>query len=204
MLIGIDFDNTIADYDRVFPEVAVAEGLLKEVEAQSKRQVRDLLRQRPNGEKDWMRLQGRVYGAHMEKAELIIGVDNFLVQCRQNEVPVKIVSHKTEFGHFDEDRISLREAARNWMLKKRFFDAAGYGLLERDVIFEATREDKVARIAEIGCTHFIDDLEEVFEEPGFPSDVKKYLYAPGLAAPKSGPYTAYTHWNEISDAIFGS
>ena len=65
MLIGIDFDNTIAGYDHVFVSVALGEGFLENGEAKTKREVRDALRQRMHGEKDWMRLQGRTYGAHM-------------------------------------------------------------------------------------------------------------------------------------------
>ena len=193
MLIGIDFDNTIAGYDGVFVKAAEAEGLLSGSTATSKAEVREALRMRPGGEQDWMRLQGRVYGAHMKDAELIGGVEGFLMRCRSKGIPVRIVSHKTEFGHFDPDHMNLREVARDWMGRKGFFDPNGFGLSPGDVFFEATREEKVARIGALGCTHFIDDLEEVFREPGFPAQTKQYLFAPG----------AGNSWDEIADDILG-
>lgn len=193
MLIGIDFDNTIAGYDSVFVKAAKAEGFLADSPAKTKSEVREALRMRPGGEEVWMRLQGRVYGAHMKEAELINGVRAFLMRCRSKSIPVYIVSHKTELGHFDPDRVKLREAARDWMQSNGFFDPHGLGMSPDDVFFEATREEKVARIGALGCTHFVDDLEEVFREPGFPTKTKQYLFAPG----------AYNSWDEISDAILG-
>ena len=156
-------------------------------------EVREALRVRPGGEQDWMRLQGRVYGAHMKDAELIDGVDAFLRRCRSQSIRVCIVSHKTEFGHFDPDHVNLRDVARDWMRSKGFFDPNGFGLSPNDVSFEATREEKVAQIGALGCTHFIDDLEEVFREPGFPVQTKQYLFA----------RHAYKSWDEIADDILG-
>ena len=193
MLIGIDFDNTIAGYDDVFVKVARSEGFLGDGSAKTKIEVRNALRTTPGGEQKWMRLQGRVYGAHMKDAELIEGLEAFLMRCRSKSIRVCIVSHKTEFGHFDHDHVNLRDVARDWMHRNGFFDRHGFGLSADDVFFETTREEKVARIGAIGCSHFIDDLEEVFLEPGFPVQTKQYLFAPG----------AYKSWDEIADAILG-
>ena len=203
MLIGIDFDNTIAGYDHVFSEVAVAEGLMKANEATTKYEVRELLRSR-GGEKDWMKLQGRVYGAHIEKAILIDGVDEFLKRCHAKGVPVTIISHKTEFGHFDPDQINLHDVTRAWMRKRQFFSESGYGLSEDKVIFKPTREEKVEQIANSGCTHFIDDLEEVFAMPVFPSSIKQFLFSAHAAKQPKMEAKRYGTWKEITDAIFGA
>lgn len=204
MLIGIDFDNIIAGYDKVFPAAAVAEGLLKEGEALSKRQVHDLLRSRPDGKHDWMRLQGRVYGNHMAQAEMIEGVADFLLRCKAAAIPVHIVSHKTEFGHFDPDMINLRQAALRWMENQGLFDARRFDLCRRDVHFEPTRHEKVGRIAALRCTHFIDDLAEVFLEANFPDFTQGFLFTVGETAIKTGPYTPLPTWAAISDAVFGT
>ena len=45
-------------------------------------------------------------------ATLIPGVDAFLRRCRTEGCAVSIVSHKTEYGHYDPDRVNLRDAAR--------------------------------------------------------------------------------------------
>jgi hypothetical protein len=201
LLIGIDFDNTIAGYDHVFPVVAESEGLLARGAATSKAEVRSLLRAEADGETKWMALQGRVYGAHMHHARMIEGVGEFLTRCRIASIAIRIVSHKTETGHFDPDRVNLREAAMAWMAGKGFFAADGFGLVRGDVHFEATREDKVARIAALGCTHFIDDLEEVFLEPGFPAGVEGFLLAANRMPPPQGPFRAMADWKSIADCI---
>ena len=67
-----------------------------------------------------------------------------------NKVPVVIVSHKTEFGHHDPDRVNLRDAARDWMAAHGFFHPNGFGIAPDAVYFEATRQDKLARIRQLG------------------------------------------------------
>jgi hypothetical protein len=201
LLIGIDFDNTIAGYDHVFTALAERQGLLQAGIAKSKKDVRTALLGRPDGEQDWMRLQGSVYGAHMKEASLIEGVRDFLTRCRKSDIDLCIVSHKTEFGHFDTERVNLRDAASAWMEDKGFFDPKRYGFQRDAVFFESSREDKINRIAKIGCTHFIDDLEEVFLEPGFPGATERLLFAAEEKQLPTGPFKAFASWREISDAL---
>lgn len=203
MLIGVDFDNTIAGYDAVFAEAAVAEGLLAHGGASTKAAVKAALQAAPDGERQWMRLQGRVYGAHMHRARLIDGVAEFFRACRARGVPLRVVSHKTEFGHFDPDRIDLCAAALAWMESQGFFDADGFGFAPDDIYFEPTRTEKVSRIAALGCTHFIDDLMEVFLESGFPRTTTPLLFQPGGGGGEAG-VPAYASWPEISHAILGA
>jgi hypothetical protein len=187
LLIGIDFDNTLADYDGVFPAVAVAEGLLAAGQAASKSEVKMALRSLPAGEEKWMRLQGRVYGAHMAEAAMFAGAADFIRECRGRDIQVCVVSHKTEFGHFDPDRVNLRDAAQAWMTAQGFFTADGLGVDPDLVFFEPTRAEKIARIVELGCDHFIDDLIEVLTDPEFPARTQAHLFAPrGNAEPASG------------------
>ena len=203
MRIGIDFDNTIAGYDQVFVAVAERQGLLESGVAKTKKDVRTALLGRPGGEQNWMRLQGSVYGVHMKDASLIEGVEDFLTRCRKLGIDLCIVSHKTEFGHYDSERVNLRDAASTWMEEKGFFDPERYGFRRDAVFFESSREDKISRIAKIGCAHFIDDLEEVFLEAGFPEETERLLFAAGAKQLPTGPFKAFGSWQEISDAILG-
>lgn len=203
MRIGIDFDNTLIGYDHVFAAAAVEAGLLPPGFAGTKQQVRDTLRREPDGETAWMRLQGQVYGRLLPRARLIDGVADFLRRCRTRGVPVAVVSHKTEYGHFDEARVNLRDAARRWMAGHGFFDPDGFGLSGADVFFEPTRAAKIARIAALRCSHFIDDLEEVLGDPAFPADTARYLFAGDAAPLPAGPFVACRTWSEIADAILG-
>ena len=202
MRIGIDFDNTIVSYDHVFAAEAKARGLIPADFTGTKTEIRDHIRNLDDGETEWQRLQGRVYGARMHEAHLIEGVGDFLTGCRKRDHEIFIVSHKTQYGHHDPDRVDLRSAALKWMEGQGFFDDSGYGLGRDNLYFEPTRADKVDRIKTIRCSLFIDDLIEVFAETKFPDDVERYLFQPGLDAPQV-PYKAFGSWQEISNDIFG-
>ena len=202
MRIGIDFDNTIAGYDKVFRAVAWEMGFVAKDFTGAKTEVRDAIRRQDGGEEAWQRVQGRVYGKFMAEAKLMDGADRFLTACRDRGASVFIVSHKTEYGHHGPDRVNLREAARAWMSDRGFFRAEGFAVRPQDVFFEATRADKIARIRDLDCSHFIDDLEEVFLDHNFPKEVRCFLFGSGASA--EAPLTAVAHWDDIREAIFGA
>jgi hypothetical protein len=201
MRIGIDFDNTIVRYDEVFTDLACRSGLVDASFRGGKQALRDTLRAREGGEEAWQLLQGRVYGAGMTAARLIDGVDAFLRRCLRTGQRVFIVSHKTEYGHGDPKRINLREAALAWMTAQGFFADTDYGLMRESVFFEATREEKLARIAALRCDVFIDDLDEVLSAPAFPAGVRRILFA----QMRNGCDPDLVHcrtWAEIHEAVF--
>ena len=102
MNIGIDFDNTIASYDKLFHEVALDENYIdKSWDGSGKTKLRNYLRSQPDGEKTWMKLQGLVYGKYMHGAKMMPGVANFFLSCKVRNYRILIVSHKTEYGHYD-------------------------------------------------------------------------------------------------------
>lgn len=199
--IGIDFDNTIACYDQAFYDVAVIMDMGTDSVEASKIDIKNLVLQRSGGELDWQRLQGQVYGKHMLRAEMFSGFLEFLYMSRLRGNEIFIVSHKSEFGHFDEDRVPLREQALNWMQANGVFDENCFGLKRQDVFFETTREDKIARIAALNCTHFIDDLSEVFEEPSFPEGVIKFLFRPGTEVCQSSMTISVNSWRELNQRL---
>jgi hypothetical protein len=176
VVVGIDFDNTLVSYDALIQRVAVERGLIEPGGDAGKRSVRDRIRQRPNGEIEWQKVQGLIYGPRMGEAQLMNGAADFIRQCRLQRWPLYIVSHKTEYAGYDDTRTNLRDAALAWMASQRFFDPDGFGFSRDQVFFEGTREAKIARIKALGITHFIDDLEEVFLEPSFPTDVRQFLF----------------------------
>lgn len=200
--IGLDLDNTLVRYDQVFIELARSSGLIGSDFSGGKKALRDELRLAADGEKNWMRLQGRVYGAHMADAEMFEGVDPFLRHCRETGTDVFIVSHKTEYGHYDPDRTNLREAALNWMKNKGFFSADGYEIDPDQVFFCDTREAKCRQIGSLDLDLFIDDLVEVFLEPDFPLTVEQHLFHPGSGDVPQGTYQVHKTWEEIDHAVF--
>jgi hypothetical protein len=204
-VVGIDFDNTLVSYDAIIHRAAIDRGLIGADTDVVKRTVRDRIRLGPGGEIEWQKLQALVYGPLMPQARLIDGVSDFVRACRAGGVAIHVVSHKTEYAGCDATGTNLRTAAFEWMTAHRFFDAGGLALGRGDVYFEGTREAKIARIASLGCTHFVDDLEEVFREPSFPAGVERLLYAPDAAAPAvSGDVRVMPSWTAIGDYLFGA
>lgn len=198
--IGIDFDNTIIAYDAVFRAAAQQRGLIDESFSGRKQAVRDAIRALPDGELAWQRLQGHVYGKGIAAATMVAGVKPFLCRCRAEGCDVAVVSHKTEYGHFDPDRVNLRQAALDWMAAQGLFEG-DCAILRENVFFEATRADKLKRIDALRLTHFIDDLEEVLTDPGFPPHVKRILFAEERAA-AAAVYVSFPSWPEIAEYVF--
>ena len=198
MRIGIDFDNTLVSYEQAFAQVGREEGLLPEGFRGGKEAVKaSLLEQRPDGYL-WEKLQGLVYGRRIGAAELFNGVDEFFRRCRERrDVTVKVVSHKTILAHHDPGS-DLRHCALNWMHGRRFFEPTGFGLTMEDVFFEGTRDEKVRRIAALGCDVFVDDHPEVLGHTEMPKGCRKILFRSNA----DGPFDRAASWQDVSDAIF--
>jgi hypothetical protein len=202
--IGIDFDNTIVSYDELMYRAAIDHGLIRDGADRTKRAVRDRIRQLPDGEVHWQKLQALAYGPLMRQARPTEGAEDCIRGCREAGLDVFIVSHKTEYATYDETRTNLRTAALEWMAAHRFFDAAGLGLTRSRVYFESTRAEKIARIAAIDCSLFIDDLEEVFLEPSFPPHVRRILYAPDATGVPASGVTVMRSWSALCEYLLDS
>jgi hypothetical protein len=202
MRVGIDFDNTIVTYDDVFSNAAAAFAEIPSGVGRQKRDIRDYLRSLPDGELTWQRLQGYVYGKGISGATMFAGVGRFLHRCRAEHADIVIVSHKTEFGHHDPDRVNLRDAARGWMAAQGFFRNDGFGIPAGNLFFETTRAEKLRRIASLDCTCFIDDLEEVLDDPDFPPETTRILFSQAALPDHRPPYAVCQSWDEIERLLF--
>jgi hypothetical protein len=199
MRIGIDFDNTIVCYDPVFYIAAREKGLIPETVNPSKSSVRDYLRS-IDREDDWTELQGYIYGARMELSKPFPGVYDFMRRARAGNIDIFIISHKTQHPYIGP-RYDLHTAARSWLENQGVFDQRKIGLSSDCAFFEPTKELKLARIGKLGCTHFIDDLPEFLDEPGFPQGVQKLLFEPGDIRPMITPVQRVKSWAEITALI---
>jgi hypothetical protein len=175
MHIGLDFDNTIVSYDALFHKVALEGGYITNTIPVSKVNVRDHLRS-IDQESVWTEMQGYVYGARMNEAAAYMGVINCLTWAREQSIPVSIVSHKTQHPFLGK-QYDLHAAARHWI--DLFLNDASEPLIApQHVHFELTKEAKVQRIADIGCTVYVDDLPEILLASGFPSKTAQILFDP--------------------------
>ena len=165
-------------------------------------QVRAYVRGCDEGELQWRQLQGLVYGARIADATVVEGVGEFFDLCRRRGVATYIVSHKTSMSEYVDPPVDLRAAALQWMTSRGFFREDGFGLRPQDVFFASSRNEKIEQIRALGCTHFIDDLEEVLLDPEFPVSVERLLFAPARTADAAAPLPTFTSWRGICAHLF--
>lgn len=199
LLIGLDLDNTIIDYENVFAPVAKEIGLLpEEVTITSKTDVKSWLRSN-DSEEAWMKLQGQVYGKYINHARAYDGCKEFILAMQEKGAVIVIVSHKTRHGHFDPAKINLWDAATAWLTDNGFFSPNGLGIKPENVHFRETRDEKVQKISELGCDIFIDDLPEVLGHPKFPETTKKLWFTASRKVQKDYSLIPYSTWREMLD-----
>ena len=179
-------------------------GLIDDASGDSKRKIRDRIRQLPDGEIEWQKCQAQLYASRIGEATLMDGVAGFFQLCRERRVKAYVVSHKTKFSRYDTTGTNLQEAARQWMAAHLFFAPDGFGLAPADVFFAQTRQEKIDRIRDLGCTHFIDDLEETFLEKTFPPHIARILYEPARVEPPPPGVMLMRTWQEICDYFFAA
>ena len=191
MLIGIDFDNTIACYDKVFRKVAKNQKIVNKNWIGNKTDLKKLILKSKGGKELWMKIQGMVYGQYMKNAEIMDGFENFLTISKHLNIDICIISHKTKYGHFDKKKIDLRKEALKWIKKNKILDA-------NKVYFADTREEKISLINDLNCDIFIDDLIEVLDHDNLDKNIRKIH----LSSSNSSKIKNFPNWHEIKKNIF--
>ena len=201
MNIGIDLDNTLICYDAVFKQYGEELATLPEGIEPNRSEIKAYIRNQMDGEMVWQKLQGQVYGRGLSNAKLFPGVHRFLWRCRQRGVTVEIISHKTEYGHFDSSRIHLHQAATRFLVKSGIY-ADDPSSLIKEISFFPTRDEKLKAISEKNFDWFIDDLPDIFDSPKFPRITNKLGFDPHLENTFTDVVVA-TSWLEIDHYILG-
>jgi hypothetical protein len=197
--VGVDFDNTMVCYDNLFHRVAVEQKLIPAALPPTKGSVRDYLR-KIDREDEWTKLQGYVYGARMNEADAFPGVMDCLAKCRERGIEVFIISHKTKSPYLGP-HYDLHQSARDWLQTHGFYDPARTRVTPGHVFFELTKEAKLKRIGDAGCSVFLDDLPEFLAEPAFPPDVQRVLFDPAGACAGDPQYRKVKSWGEFAELI---
>ena len=201
--IGLDFDNTIANYDQAFPEVARILGYeTNNLNATlNKRDLKLKLLKQPDGDTAWQKVQGLVYGKFIDLASLYPGVYEFVLRALASGHKIFIVSHKTELGNFDESRTPLRQAATAWLINQKLVGDSDSKIKLQNIYYAETRDEKINKIVELQLDVFIDDLDEVLSDRSFPKRTRKILF--GSGATTSQEILAMQSWREVGDELFG-
>jgi hypothetical protein len=198
-VIGIDFDNTIVCYDELFHRVAVEQGLMPASVLATKGSVRSYLEEQGKGDV-WTELQGYVYGVRLADAAIFPGVIDFFSRRVASGLPLCIISHKTRYPAKGPP-YDLHRAALDWLEKQGFFDRKRIGLRRDRVFFELTQQEKVNRIAQVGCSFFIDDLPEVLMHAGLPVNMQRILFDPHDHYMADEGLYRTSSWSEIEQLV---
>ncbi|KZN47182.1 hypothetical protein [Pseudoalteromonas luteoviolacea] len=193
MIIGIDFDNTIADYTGVFYRVALQLGWISADIGQSKTEVKDYFIQQ-NREPKWTELQGIVYGKEIGQAVPYDGALKCLQSLKEQGHTLYLVSHKTRYPIIGS-KVDFHLAAKNWLATNNFIGQINAPFEEDTLFFNETLDTKVNKIKELKCDVFIDDLEKVLTHSDFPTSCQALLFQPNLSNDQSNHIT---HWHEVN------
>ena len=165
--IGVDLDNTIACYERVFEPIAQQMGLISErAEGWTKLQIRETL-QKKRKERSLDAVAGRgLWPRDATGLPPLSEFESIFSKQRRRGHEIWIVSHRSR-------RPAVGAPHDLWLSAFQWLNTAGLlrpeGKVSRNrLLLAPTREAKVREIIRIGCTDFIDDLPEVFSHPLFP------------------------------------
>jgi len=193
MIIGIDFDNTIIKYDNLFYEIALEKKLIPKNLQKKKNEVRKFFINN-NIEDQWTILQGEVYGGKIYRAKPFKGFIESIKYLNELSIPFFIISHKTKFPYLGK-KVDLHDSALSWMTSNKFFDSDGLNMSISQVYFEPTKERKVEKIIDKGCTHFIDDLPEILDI--ISDKVEKIYLSPNNSSINYNIWIIMNSWEEL-------
>ena len=198
MRIGLDFDNTIVCYDQAIALLADEFFELPKELPRTKLVLREFLRD-GGRETDWTAFQGELYGPGMRLAQPFEGAISTMQHLVAKGHELMIVSHRSRQPYAGKQH-DLHEAAKSWVRNH----LEGKGLFRDDsssVNFLETREEKVARISELGCQAFVDDLPEVLNSKGFPIRAIKVLFDPTGLIKNWTKCHRISAWQELTELL---
>ena len=197
MIIGIDFDNTIINYDKVFGSVALETQIISNTNLKSKLDVKTSLISSGN-EEAWTKLQGIVYGSHIMRAEPYENFSDAFVSLLNAGHKLKIISHKTQYPFIGE-QVNLRTAAMMWLTEKEVVGTGNKKIPKSDVFFCDTIVDKVAMQKKQGCDVFIDDLPKVLRL--MKPQINRVLFDPTSEIHANEEFTILRNWCDIEAVL---
>lgn len=197
-LVGLDFDNTLVQYDNLFHKMAIKSGLIDKTVPVDKKEIREFMHRKGKNH-EFTLMQGQVYGKEILQAKQSDGMKETLIELHRKGVRIKIISHKTQFP-YKGPKYDLRKAAMRWLEENELISEENTGLTKNDIYFESSLENKLRRIKTLGCTHYVDDLEEVVNN--IDGNIKRIHYNPkGAAANYKKSVQSANTWDQVKNII---
>lgn len=191
--LGLDFDNTLIDYDEVFFKLALEKNLIPPSINKDKKSVRKFFIDN-NIEDEFINLQGEVYGLKVLEAKQSFGMFEALKSLKNDNYELIIVSHKTKYPYSGK-KYDLHKAASNWLEVNKFFDPNGLAMKKENVYFEITKEDKISRIEQLDISFYIDDLQSILSL--IKPSIKRILYSPKFKEKIDKDFYLLENWENL-------
>ena len=115
MRVGIDLDNTIINYSKVFLKICNKYNL-KINKENPKVKLKTYLRKNISEEK-WTETQGKVYGKEILNANIFQNFNSFIRFAKKNNIDLTIISHKSKYPILGK-KINLHSKALQFLRKK--------------------------------------------------------------------------------------
>ena len=176
MKIGVDFDNTIVNYTGVFYEVGRSLSWLPKNTGVEKAAVKQYLIEH-DSEARWTELQGLVYGQEIKRATPYANALRVMQRLKVLGHKLYLISHKTKSPVIGKKK-DLHMAAFNWLARHGFVSKRDSPFEVSDIFFNETQDQKIDKIASLGCAIFIDDLISVLSHKNFPKKCRGILFSP--------------------------
>lgn len=197
MRIGLDFDNTIVCYDKAIEDLAEELFTLPKHIARTKLGLRDYLRA-AGREVEWTAFQGQLYGPGMRYAHPFEGAIDTMQKLLARGHELIIVSHRSKWPYAGP-RYDLHEAAKTWIANR--LRPSGLFVADEQAYFLETKEDKIAKIADLCCDVFLDDLPEVLSGRGFPASTVGFLFKPDTKEARVQEKQCINNWEDFFTQI---
>ena len=199
MIIGIDFDNTITNYDSAIEKLSLA---IKDFPKDRKRNKQEVKLHliKTQSEEAWTKFQGELYGPGMIYAKPQPGSIEIMRKLQLMEHKLIIISHRSKSPYLGP-AYDLHKFAKDWIEKNLknagLFNEKQNSESSSNIHFLETKSEKARKIATEKCEVFIDDLEEIFRLPEFPKRIKKILFNSSVIKNTSNDMLKACTWEEI-------
>ena len=195
-IIGIDFDNTIVQYDAAFYDIGIKHNIIPPHIKANKITIKKYLFDRGLIE-NFTFLQGLVYGIYLDAATPYPKVKSVLKTLKESGWCIYVISHKTRWPIIGK-KIDLRTAALNWIKNNGFTEF--FEPISQQIIFNNDRDNKIQSIVKTNCDVFIDDLPEILTSKKIQDHTLKILFDPDDNYKNSG-FLVANHWVDVLNII---
>ena len=201
MRIGIDLDNTIINYHKLFnlecKRIIHSNKKPKDISSIffTKEKTKNYIIKNFSLEK-WIYIQNLVYAKKIHFAEIDDHFLNFLKFCKDLNYEIFIISHKTKFSNIFKN-INLRNESINFLKAKKIFQRKL--VKKKNIFFYSEREKKIEKIKKMKLDYYIDDLKVVLENLN-----KKKTNLILFSDINCKSYKTFSNWLGINKFFFGS